>query len=169
MFYVIIIFIAAQIFFMYKGVETIPFYLLSMYSTRSYIRDTTYQAAWYVNGKKLDATNLPNREMETLLGSFDYYQSLKRRNFIATDTATIQKRFKNILSVKCYETVYNRLTNNKVNDNLFLNWWIRYLSKAINKKVDSVAVVRSSIIVWKPAFKEIKDSTLFFKYAIKGS
>lgn len=166
MFYVVLLFITAQAFFMYKGVETVPFFLFSMYAVKLPPSNTTYSITVYVNGKKAIADNIISRESETLMGSFDYYMSLKNRHFLATDSATIAKRFKGRLPEKLYNMIYNRLTNNTVNDSLYLNWWGKYLSQVLHKKVDSFALVGSSLLL-KPRLRLLKDSIFIVRYAYK--
>ena len=164
MFIVVVAFMLMQFFFMYKAVETVPFYLFTMFAPKSDLKDTTYRTTVFINGKKLNTEILPNRENEVLFGSFEYYQSLRTRNFIATDTTTIRKRFRNKLKGEWYDLVYNRLTNKNVTDSLFLNWWGRYLSRVIKEKICSLSIVRSSVITWKPSFKVREDTVTYFNH-----
>src|SRR5690242_10866955 len=93
MFWMVMAFMLFQGFFMYKGIQSVPFFLFNMYSTRIAGSDTSPVYTVYLNGKLFPVDRLSGRERETLLGSFSYYQKLKDNNFHATDSLTISQRF----------------------------------------------------------------------------
>ena len=123
MFYFIILLLAAQFFFMYKAVETVPFFLFNMYSTKQLPADTTHRTIVYLNGNRFDASSLTGREKETLFGSLSFFRRLKKNNFMATDSGTISKRLKGNLPASWYPTAVDRLANQKISDNIFFKWW----------------------------------------------
>ncbi len=166
MFYFFIFFLLSQLFFTYKGIESVPFYLSTMYSGKYNVRDTTYKTDLYVNGKWLDPDKVPNRTKEILMGSFDYFEYLKWSHFIATDTNTIRKRFRNILPSAFYHLIFERLTNTKVDDRKYINWLARYLQELTGEKIGSIAFIRHTI-VWKPKFSELNDSAQILSYTFK--
>jgi hypothetical protein len=148
---------------MYKGVETIPFFLFNMYGTRHINKDTTYNIVIYVNDKELDKSKLNGREKESLFGSLNFFEQLKKNNFLAVDPKIIEKRFKGRLSQNLYNIIYKRLTNYEITDSAFFNWYAKYLSQVAGQQTDSFAILRSSVI-WKPHFKQLNDTVSFIKY-----
>jgi hypothetical protein len=163
MFWAVIMFIIAQAFFMFKAVETVPFFLFNMYSTKQKNFDTSYYNTVYVNGQIFPLDHLSGREREILLGSLAYYRKLKTRRFLATDSATIAGRFLNKLPPGWYNLAYERLTNKTVTDSIFLNWWTRYLSKISGQKPDSFTIIQSRI-AWKPHFHHLHDTVSLITY-----
>jgi hypothetical protein len=124
-FFLVIAFIFLQAFFMYKAVETTPFFLSFMYSTKISSSDTSFKTTIYANNKKF-AGQLTNREGEILMGSFVYFNQLKQNRFFATDSTSIAQRFKNKLPQNIYNTVYKRLTNTSVTDSVYFNWFKKF-------------------------------------------
>ena len=167
MFVLVILFIVVQIYIMYKGVETVPFFIFNLYSGKIQPSDTTRLATFYINGKKFNTDNLINREQETLLGSYDYYIKLRSSGFIATDTSTINKRFKGKVPLTLYKCIYNRLTNAWVNDSIYLYWWRKYFSQVSHQHIDSITII-STPIYWKPDYIVAKDTLSITKYVFNG-
>jgi hypothetical protein len=151
---------------MYKGVETIPFFLFNMYGTRHVTRDTTYNVAIYVNDKKLDKSKLIGREKESLFGSLNFFEQLKKNDFFATDPNVIEKRFKHRLPQNLYNLVYTRLTNSQITDSAFYNWYAKYLSQVAGQQVDFFSIRRSSV-VWVPHYKKLNDTVSLIKYVVR--
>jgi hypothetical protein len=151
---------------MYKAVETIPFFLFNMYSTRQHQNDTTYSTSIYINGNPFNVNTLAGYEKETLLGSLSYYRKLKENGFFATDSQTIRKRLEGKIPGSWYDLFYKRLTNTSVNDEQFFNWWSKYLSRVSDQKVDSFSIIQSSV-VWKPAYHLLHDTVSRISYVPK--
>jgi len=162
-FYAVVVFALLQAFFMYKAVETVPFFLYNMYSTPQLHRDSTTRVLVTINGTPFDPATLSGREQETLIGSFDYFERLKKNNFYATDSATISKRLKNKLPSGLFKSVFGRLTNRSVNDSVFLEWWGRYLSEVSGRRVDAFTIVRSSV-AWTPAPVLLHDTLSYYSH-----
>lgn len=163
MFYFLLVLIACQVFFMYKGVETIPFFLFHMYSTRQPALDTTIQTKIFIRGKEFDTRKLTGREKETLMGSLSYFYRLRENNFHATDSATIASRLKGILNPGMYDKVYSRLTNSKIDDKVFFDWWQKYLSRVSGQTADTFSILKSTII-WQPSYRALNDTVSLFEY-----
>jgi len=162
MFYVLLVMALAQAFFMYKAVETVPFFLYNMYSTRQHNGDTAYRTAIYLNGRLFDATQLSGHEQETLFGSLAYFKKLKANRYFATDSATVAHRLRR-LPTGLYRSAYDRLTNTSVSDSAFLGWWARYLAQVSGTRVDSFALVESTVL-WKPGYRVLKDTVSLINY-----
>ncbi|MFL5741805.1 MAG: hypothetical protein ACJ75B_16400 [Flavisolibacter sp.] len=163
MFWVVIIFLLLQFLFMFKAVQTVPFFLFNMYSTRLVNYDTSYFNTVYVNGKRFPIERFSGRERETLIGSLEYFRKLKGNGYRANDSATIARRFSHTLPSSLYHLVYNRLTNQPLNDGMYFSWWRRYLEQLTNQRVDSFSIVQSRII-WTPYFHHLNDTVSLIKY-----
>jgi len=166
MFYFVLVFICVQAFIQYKRVETIPFFIFDLYSGKARLSDTGYYDRYYLNGNYFDTRKLSSREQETLLGSYDYYLHLKANDFYATDTMTIHNRFYGRIPGHLYKTVFDRLTNRKVNDSAYLYWWRAYFEQVSNQKVDSIVKITSRIS-YKPEYRVMKDTVSIIKYAFR--
>lgn len=163
MFWVVILFMICQAFFMYKAVETIPFFLYNMYSTRQHTLDTTYATVITVNGKEFNTDRLSGYEKETLLASLSYFRKLKDHGYYATDTQTIKNRLSGTIPDRWYNLFYKRLTNDLVNEKMFFSWWMKYLSRVSQQKVDSFTIIQSSII-WNPSYHPLSDTVSRISY-----
>jgi hypothetical protein len=163
MFVVVVLFIIVQIIILIKGVETVPFFIFNLYSGKITPADTTRMVTYYLNGKKFNTEHLINREKETLLGSYDYYLKLRSGDFLATDTNTINKRFKGKIPDQLYHIIYKRLTNARVNDSIYLYWWRNYFSQVTDQHIDSITIITSSIY-WKPDYYPANDTLSIQKY-----
>ena len=166
MFYFLLVFICIQSFILYKRVETIPFFIFDLYSGKAHLPDTGYYDRYYLNGKYFDTRKLSSREQETLLGSYDYFLKLKANGFYATDTMTIHKRLYGRVSDHLYKTIFDRLTNNQVNDSIYLYWWRKYFEQVSHQHIDSIVKITSSIY-YKPDFKVLTDTVSIVKYEFR--
>jgi hypothetical protein len=163
LFWILVVMMGLQAFFMFKGVETVPFFLYSLYSLPLTPADTTAKTVILINGKAFEADRLTSREQETLMASFSYYQYLRQHGFLATDPATIEKRLSGKLPRSWYPAAYHKLTNSSVNDTLFLHWWVKYLSRVSAEKIDSVSMFQTHI-AWKPQYHPLNDTIFNFHY-----
>jgi len=148
---------------MYKAVETIPFFLYNMYSTRQQVTDTTYTTSIFINGRPFNSNSLSGYEKETLMASLSYYKKLKEHRFYATDSQTIKNRLSGKIPSGWYNVFYNRLTNTSVNENKFFSWWTKYLSRVSGQKVDSFSIIQSSAI-WIPSYQLLHDTVSRISY-----
>lgn len=165
MFYVVIVLILGQAFFMYKGVQSMPFFLFFMYAGKTHASDTSSKTTIYVNDKMFTA-RMVNREAETLLASLGFYKGLKKNNLFAVQPATIEKRFRGRIPDNLYNVFFERLTNTNINDSMFYNWWGKYLSQVTGEKVDSFSIITSTVI-WKPVYTELNDTIELIHHVVK--
>lgn len=163
MFYIVLLFLLGQFYFMYKGIETMPFFLMHMYSAPNATLSSFHQRHLFINGKDFDLRLLSDREKEMLMGSLNYFLGLRKSNFFATDTNSIKKRFKDRLPASWYAYIYKNLTNASITDSTYLDWWCRYASKVCSQKVNSFYLINTTII-WNSSIRSIADSALIIKY-----
>lgn len=160
LFWVLLLFIGAQVFFMAKAIETVPFFLYNMYSKDHrpvdsiavYLARTPYG---YVNTKQLSG-----REEEMLMGSIGYYCNLHRDG--DGTTQSVEKRFKGIMPSPLYHSLQRQLVNDSTALKAFPNWWRNYLRSVMNNDYQFVEVVRSYVYNRPPYAKSPIDSSIFY-------
>jgi hypothetical protein len=159
MFWLLLLLVAGQLFFMAKGIENLPFFLYHMYSQDHPPKDSigvylVKTGAGYYNHK-----DLSSREQELLLNSVGYYANLKRDGDGINQS--IQKRFGKIAGGKRYTWLQKQLSNDSSRLSAFPAWWGRYFRTVAKKGFDSVSVVRSYVYTVKPYNRSTTDSLLF--------
>jgi hypothetical protein len=163
MFYALLVLALAQAFFMYKAVETVPFFLYNMYSTRQHNGDTSYRTAVYLNGHLFNTAHLSGHEQETIFGSLSYFKKLQSQHYFATDSITVAHRLK-LLPAGWYQAGFDRLTNTSVSEGQYLDWLARYLAQVSGEAVDSFSLVTSTVL-WKPAYRLVQDTVSLINYS----
>jgi hypothetical protein len=156
LFYAVILFILAQTFFVYKGIENIPFFLYYMYGQTHPKKDSINivlikTKEGYFNPKKLSG-----REQEMLLNSVDYYVSLKKRG--DGNKINIANRFSSISTRNYFEKM---LCNDSAALKKFPQWWLSYYTQVVNPLGDSVTIVKSTVSTTYPYSKSSTDSVIF--------
>ncbi len=159
-FWAVLLFIAAQAFFMAKGVENVPFFLYHMYGQKHPPRDSigiylVKTADGYFNHKKLS-----NRGEEILMNSVSYYVNLQYAGHDGINES-IKKRFEKIVSGKGYEYLQKHLANDSVAISNFPQWWSRYFSSVSNIHTGSVSVIKTYVYSKAPYNKCGTDSLIF--------
>lgn len=163
MFCAVVVLAVAQVFFMYKAVETVPFFLYNMYSTPQRNGDTSHRTTIYLNGHRFDASKLSGHEEEMLMGSLSYYKKLKAQRYFATDSLTAARRLQAIMPAGWYDQAFGRLTNTGISEDIFLHWWASYLAQVSGQRVDSFSLVESTVF-WKPKYYEANDTLSLINY-----
>ena len=96
-FFLAISFCILQAFFIYKGVESFPFFNFGMYSEKQAPKQTYSGIIIKTDGKNFNYYSLPFLTKEMLVEPLNHYALLKKNDF--TDepiTKTIEKRLKRI-------------------------------------------------------------------------
>ena len=159
LFWILVLFMAGQLFFMAKAIENVPFFLYHMYSRDQHHVDSTAvylvkTADGYFNHKKLSA-----REQEMLMNSISYYVKLKQNGDGINES--VQKRFGKMVNGTRYETLLKQLSNDSSSLSTFPQWWSKYFQAVSKNKYDSVAVMRSYVYSTPPYHKSATDSLIF--------
>jgi hypothetical protein len=149
----------AQLFFMAKGIQNVPFFLYHMYSRDHQPVDSTAvylikTPDGYFNHKKCS-----NREQEMLMNPVSYYVSLKQNGDGINES--IKKRFSKFVSATGYENLQGQLSNDSVSISKFPAWWGRYFQAVSKTNYDSVSVVKSYVYSKTPYHKAKTDSIIF--------
>jgi hypothetical protein len=159
-FWLVLVFITAQVFFMAKAVETVPFFLYNMYSRDQRPVDSIpvtliRTADGYLNHKELSG-----REEEMLMNPVGYYINLGRHG--DGTASAVEKRFKGILPASLYTACYGRLVNDSSRMKAFPLWWRNYLSAVVDNRYEVVELVRSKVSAKAPYKKSPYDSLIFY-------
>jgi hypothetical protein len=159
LFWLVLVFLFAQAFFMAKGIENVPFFLYYMYGKKHPPRDSigvylikTPQG--YFNHKKLS-----NREQEILTNTVSYYVNLRRDGDGIGES--VKKRFQKWVSASNYEYMLTHLKNDSSSLASFPQWWGRYFQSVTNSGYDSVHVVKTYVYSKPPYHKFETDSLIF--------
>ncbi|HMO60645.1 MAG TPA: hypothetical protein PKC39_04545 [Ferruginibacter sp.] len=160
LFWGILIFIGAQAFFMYKGIQTIPFFIYSMFSTPHPVQDSVEVVLIKTENGYISPFNFSNREAEMLLNNVPYYSLLKQQGSDIT-LPTVESRFKNRLSPPLYQRVLQALVNDSAAVNRYPQWWAKYFTsvQAVNR--GTVQLVKSYMLYQPALHKSPKDSVIF--------
>lgn len=159
MFWILVVFIAGQLFFMAKAIENVPFFLYHMYSRDQHGVDSTgiyliKTPEGYFNHKKLSS-----REQEMLMNSISYYVNLKQNGDGINEA--VKKRFGNMVNATRYQTLLKQLSNDSLTLSEFPQWWSRYFQAVVKNKYDSVSVIRSYVYSNPSHNKSASDSLIF--------
>ncbi len=128
LFMVFVLFIAGQIFFTYKGVETFPFLHYGMYSAAVAKPDTLEVTQLKVDSRTVAVTSLPDAQKSFVESSFNLYKSMLQNNHYDSTEKVVRKRFKARLSDENYAVVLSAITNDSVAGSKYPKWLFRYLA-----------------------------------------
>ena len=159
LFWVIIVLIAAQLFFMAKGIQNLPFFLYNMYSKVHPTVDST--AVYLVKTKDgyFNHKKLSNREQEILMNSIAYYVNLQRDGDGTIETA--RQRFSRIGYGNADSYFIKQLGNDSISLAAFPPRWGKYFSSVSNDKYDSATVVKTYVYSKQPYQRSATDSIVF--------
>jgi hypothetical protein len=159
MFWLVLLLAGAQVFFMAKGIENLPFFLYHMYSRNETPADSV--GIYLIRGPMdlyLNHKQLSNREEELLMNSVAYYVNLKKGKDI---NATVEKRFARKLPAPLYDYLLQHLTNDAAALTAFPQWWADYFNAVSNNNAFYVSVVKTYVYASPPFKKSVTDSVVF--------
>jgi hypothetical protein len=159
LFWLVLVFMLAQAFFMFKGIENVPFFLYHMYSQKHVHKDSATVLLVKTEQGYLSNQSFSNRQQELLFNSAGYYLSLKAS---ARDTIlpVVESRFKGRLPQGMYAAVEYRLSNASSAIDSFPAWWRRYFYSIRHTK-GPAWLVQSVVSLNPPYAKSSVDSIIF--------
>jgi hypothetical protein len=151
--------IAAQAFFMYKGIENVPFFLYNMYAGSHPGADS--QAVYWVKTPAgyLNNRRFSNRQQELLYNTPGYYAAL-RSSPRDTVLQVVDTRFAGRVSPGLYAYMVGSLSNGPAAIDGFPAWWGRYF-RSVCPGQGPVQVVQARVSLRPPYGKSPVDSILF--------
>lgn len=124
-FWVAVLAVAAQAFFMFKAVETVPFFLYHMFGFAHERQDTYPVLVVRVGDRELAPYALSNREAELVFNSVDrYLQLVKQGDYLEP---VFQRRFERWVSPGTYALLRERILNSQQQVSAFPAWWAAQL------------------------------------------
>lgn len=159
LFWALLLFIAAQFFFMAKGIENVPFFLYHMYGQQHPPTDSSVVYLIKMNGYYFDHNGLSNREQEMLMNPVIYYTNLIKDGDGTFETA--EKRFEPVAGEQTMSFLQEQLCNDSIALSAFPQWWGRYFKPVSKNKYGPVSVVRSYVYSKYPYQKSATDSLVF--------
>jgi hypothetical protein len=160
-FWCLVLLMAAQAFFMFKGIQNAPFFLYQMFSTVHPLADTVKVVLIKTPGGYFNQFKLSNREAEMLLNNIDYYKKLKENHCEDFIAPTIEKRFGRRLPESLYSAVFKNLVNDRVAVEQYPYWWKKYFNSVNDKPYTQAEVVLSNIVYGNEIVNSSSDSVIF--------
>jgi hypothetical protein len=160
LFWIVLVLILAQLFFMYKGIENVPFFLYHMYAQRHRHNDSATVLLVKTESGYISNKSFSNRQEELLFNAAGYWLSLKNS---ARDTIlpVVQSRFKNRLPAGMYALLQQQLSNSSMAIDSFPAWWSRYFLSIRPKTQGRAWLVQSRVSLNPPYLKSSADSIIF--------
>jgi hypothetical protein len=160
LFGIVLVLILAQLFFMYKGIENVPFFLYHMYAQPHSHKDSATVLLVKTENGYIFNKSFSNRQEELLLNAAGYWLSLKSG---ARDTIlpVVESRFKDRLPAAIYTRLEQQLSNSSAAIDSFPDWWSRYFYSIRPKTPGQAWLVQSRVSLNPPYSKSPQDSILF--------
>ena len=165
-FWGILFFIAGQAFFMFKGIENIPFFLYHMFSTTHAPADSVQVLLIETPRGYFNTNRLSGREREMLLNTAGYYAESKDRGFQDPLIPTVRRRFASRVDSSALINYEEQLVNSPGAFDRFPAWWLRYFNSILDQHFDSLRVISTFVYPNQP-HKNIAAPELVFIAANK--
>ena len=144
-FWAILVFIAGQFFFMFKGIQNIPFFLYHMFSTTHAPADSVQVFLVKTPQGYFNTNELGGREREMLLNNLGYYFAGKAAGFKDPLQPTVYHRLASRWPEQHRKFISEGLLNSPQAFNSFPAWWQRYFDQIQNAHADSIQVVSAFV------------------------
>lgn len=128
LFVVVTIFIAAQLFFTWKGVESFPFLNWGMYSGKAQNANETEIIQLKIDKQNICISCLPDVQGAIVQSTFNWFTALNQNNFTDTVSKVFDKRFKGKISNRTYSFLHSKILNNPINTQKYPEWLLQYLA-----------------------------------------
>ncbi|MBX2901961.1 MAG: hypothetical protein KF872_00300 [Chitinophagales bacterium] len=128
LFVLVILFIAGQVFFTWKGVETFPFLNYGMYSGKAGNADTVEVIALRIDNKPACITCLSDVQGAMVQGSFTWYNAMVQHGYSDSTQKVFDKRFAQRLSPENYRLLASRILNDSTQIKRFPAWLFQYIA-----------------------------------------
>ena len=144
-FWAILVFIAGQFFFMFKGIQNIPFFLYHMFSTTHAPADSMQVFLVKTPQGYFNTNKLSGREREMLLNNLGSYFARKAAAFKDPLEPTVHHRFGSRWPGQNRKIMSDGLLNSPQSFSSFPAWWRGYFNKIQNNHFDSIQVVAAFV------------------------
>ncbi len=160
LFWMVLVLILAQLFFMYKGIENVPFFLYHMYAQPHGHKDSATVLLVKTENSYINNKTFSNRQEELLFNAAGYWLSLKSS---ARDTIlpVVESRFKSRMPAAMYARMEQQLSNSSAAIDSFPAWWSRYFYSIRPQTKEPAWLVQTRVSLNPPYSKSPQDSILF--------
>ena len=139
LFFAFLLFIAGQIFFTWKGVETVPFFHWGMYSERMTELPAAYRhIELAINDSTVDIGKLDGLPVEYFQSMLKRYVTLKQNDFADPVTEVINHRFG---QEELRKSAIARLANSPESEDAFRQWLCKYVQKYYQGDIHSIEIL----------------------------
>jgi hypothetical protein len=167
-FWIVVVWVGAQFFFMFKGIENAPFFIYSMFSTPHPERAAYPVVFIRSENGYIDPFQFSNRQAELLLNNVPFYARMRQNGYTDDINVTIEKRFAARVSPETLQALYTRLSNDSTRVQAFPGWWGRYFGSIAPKGIGQVSLVESSVRFPPSNFEKSPDDSLIFTFKPGG-
>ena len=134
-------FIVLQLFFTYKGVQTVPFFNFGLYSGVHLDTNNTRVIYRIHLGDSIVSLSSLNRIPEDyIIGSISLYHKLAIVDFNDPIRKVIERRLKKNLSKELYEKAISNLSNDASIRTTLASWLIRVLNRSTGLNANTIKV-----------------------------
>jgi hypothetical protein len=135
----VILFIVFQIYFNNKRIHSFPFFVWDMYSRTQTLPDTLTQTEVFIDGKRLDITQLPIWEESCILNTYKMYNWMRmNNNFDPMDEVVINRT--KYFPKSVYSFVSYKICNQSTEAEKYTDWLHHYLEQILHKKIKIVEI-----------------------------
>jgi len=128
LFVAIVLFIAGQIYFTNKGVETFPFLHYGMYSAPAKKSDSLEVVRLIIDKQPVKISSLPDAQKAFVESSFNLYKGLQQNSNYDRIEKVVRQRFYNKLSSEKYNIVLTAIANDSTAIAKYPKWLFQYLA-----------------------------------------
>ncbi len=161
-FWLVITWIGAQSFFMFKGIENAPFFIYSMFSTPHPERASYPVVLMRSEKGYIDPFQFSSRQSELLLNNIPFYVRMRRNGYTDDINTTIEKRFADSVSNQTLRKLYARLSNDSLRISAYPEWWQRYFQRIAPDNQGAVSLVSTSVRFTPQGFEKPSGDSLIF-------
>ena len=136
----LIIAILGQVFFSYKGVQTLPFFNYGMYSEVLSSKHPHIIYEISLGDSIISINSLSYFPEDYVLGSIQLYHELQRENFQDPIIETIRKRFYACLPRPIYSNTVSSLSNDWTVQKTFPSWLLEIMNDATGMQENTLSV-----------------------------
>ena len=161
LFWLLTAFIAAQVFFMFKGIENAPFFIYSMFATVHPPKDSLPVYLIKTGDGYYEHFRQSNRAAELITNNIDLYNRLHANGYREDILKTIHSRMDGRFAPATIRWVEQQLVNDSLRVNRYPEWYCRYFSQIVPEFHGQLQVVKSYVSFQGGFRKSPIDSVIF--------
>ena len=159
----VLLFIAFQIYFNNKRIHSFPFFVWDMYSRVQTLPDTLTQTELYIDGKRLDITQLSIWEEASILNTYKMYNWMRMNNYYDPMDEVVKNRTI-FLPKSVYSFVSYKICNQLKETETYPIWLHQYLEKTTHKKIKKIELKEVQYKYTNQQFRSLNNSWSVLKY-----